>query len=45
MSVYLGGATAYKDSWRTDGTTVRASVTVWDSLNWNAPKTTFTYKL
>ncbi len=42
---YLGGAMAYKDSWRTDNGKVYDSVTIWDSMNPWAPKTTFHYKL
>ena len=36
---------AYKDSWRTDNGKVYDSVTIWDSMNPWAPKTTFHYKL
>ncbi|MGT2772401.1 hypothetical protein [Streptococcus marimammalium] len=41
----VGRATAYKDSWRRDNGRVYDDVLVWDSLNWNAPKTTFYYRL
>lgn len=42
---FIGSAVAYKDNWRTDAGKVYDSVTIWDSMNPWAPKTTFTYKL
>lgn len=42
---YLGGAYAYVDTWRTDTSTDYGSVTIWDSLNPLAAKTTFYYSL
>ncbi|RSU13453.1 hypothetical protein CBF27_04555 [Vagococcus acidifermentans] len=41
---YIAGAYAYVDSWR-NVTSDYDSVTVWDSLNSWAPKTTFYYSL
>lgn len=43
--VYLGGARAYKDSWRRDAGIVRSSVRIWDTLNPWAPKTVVYYSL
>jgi hypothetical protein len=40
---HIGSATAHLDSWRTSGRAYN-NVTIWDSLNPRAPKTTFTYR-
>lgn len=42
---YLGGAETYKDPWISSGTRLYNSVVIWDSFNWNAPKTKFSIRL
>ena len=40
--IYVGGAYAYVDTWRTEKTDYQ-TVTIWDSLNPVAPKTIYYY--
>jgi len=44
-NIYVGGAYAHVDPWRTDKNSDYQTVTIWDSLNPISPKTKWYYSL